>query len=747
MPRSSVRNARLSLLLLASVAACARAPSAESTRGAVPASAPVAPGAGAAEKPQATATPAAAPVATAERAPTGLGAAAADDWTPQAAWQGTKGEAAKAQPTRKAAAAVAAPPDRNRAAAEEKREAASPPAAPAATGKANERVTAEAAAEAPAVAGAQAKPKESEPRAVARDAAEPMPDAPDDLRGPTWKTPELQKGDLKGSGRAGLAMRPGQSIHLGQAGHLAHVAARPSRPPHSDRTYRPLPPPPAQWPRDARYRSTYLPGRGYLAHLATWLQRAPHPDLRLDPHGSPVPGLPSPRDRALDVTLDQDRGLLPPEGGVTTLRVRLRATDVGAKTGRVPLRLHLVLDSSGSMRGASWRAVCAAVRETARVLQPQDLLSVVHYGDHAQVLSPPVPGQSPQIRAVVERVCSLKVRGETNIWDGLRLGYEQARASYEPDAVNRVLLVSDGMATVGPRDLDSLTAQTVRALGDGITTSALGVGADFDALLMGRVALDGGGNDHFVRDPVAVPAVLGDELDVLAQEAAEAVDLRVRLPDDVDLLDVVGSEPLTDAQADRVRDVEVRADQRLARDQGIAMDRQKDVQGGVRMLFPSFRLGDEHAVLLVVRMPPGAGARPIADVELRYKDRLARRNVKLAGTRMVLYAPTRQAADTARSDDVVAAEAKARAAMALQRASEYLDPANLPRIRLELQQAATQVRAAADLTGRADLHAEAGVLRDLATAMVPEVNGPQYAWLATRMHYEWRYCGVTAWRE
>jgi Ca-activated chloride channel family protein len=742
-------NLRACLTLLALTTACAKA--------APPDAATAAPATQAAPPPVAAEAPPAAPATPApQRAPTALGAATADDWTPQAAWKATAPGAGPASDRAKAEApgagrqAQAAPAEAKKADAPGKTSGA------AAQLETAEPVAAKTAPTLPAPPDAQARGDDLQPT----DADAPL--LHDPSRDARERSIQHRRAPQQIPTHPQVAKQPQIATHPQTAPplprypsghgyshpnpHVFHLVGLTA--PHSDRTYRPLPSPPGYWPKDARYRSTYLPGRGYLAHLGTWLGRThtlQGTELPTTPRVT-VPSLPSPQGRSLDVTLDQDRGLLPPEGGVTTLRVRLRATDV-VPGPRVPLRLHLVLDSSGSMRGASWQAVCAAVQETARVLQPQDLLSVVHYGDHAEVLSAAVPGQSPQIRAVAERVCKLKVRGETNIWDGLRLGYEQARASYQPDAVNRVLLVSDGMATVGPRDLYTLTAQTVRALGEGITTSALGVGADFDALLMERVALDGGGNDHFVRDVAAVPAVLGDELDVLAQEAAEAVDLRVRLPADVDLLEVIGSEPLTDAEAERVRDVEVRADQRLARDQGIAMDRQKDVQGGVRMLLPSFRVGDEHTVLLVVRMPAGAGARPIADVELRYKDRLEHRNVKLAGTRMVLYAPTQQAAETGRSDDVVAAEARARAAVALQRASEYLDAANVPRIRQELETAARQVRAAADLTGRAELHTEASALHLLADAAGEGVQGPRLGYLASVLHYQWRYCGVTAWRE
>lgn len=765
MTTSRLPRLLISLTVMALALSCAKKREVED-RAAAPAAAAAPtpkPAESAVQTAQPTPTPAppAAP-AVAQRQAATLADAPAGDWDPQAAYRDSVPSAAP--PADRAPGGTASgtltkdvAPELAGKAAATRRAPPSPPAKSAAMPKDDAEDSAKAKVnEAPSPARAEAGEKRAAHADASLELDSALPDRRDSGAGKkglaTGRGASVTGGYPVGpSAGAGLALArndmPASRLVVARHPPPFRIVPRPAPVYHSDRAFRPLPSPPAFWPKDGRYRSTYLPGRGDLDHLGAFLRRtATGTDAALaEAPRLTEPTLPAPAGRSLDVVVDQDRGMLAPEGGVTTLRVRLRATDA-APGPRPPVHLHLVLDSSGSMRGASWQSVCAAVREVARVLQPQDLLSVSHYGSQAEVLSPPVSGATPAVQQVAERVCRLRVRGETNIFEGLRAGYQQARSVYDPRAVNRVLLVSDGMATVGPRDLYSLTTQTSQALGEGITTSALGVGADFDALLMGRVALEGGGNDHYVRDAAAVAAVLADELDVLARQAAEVVDLRVLLPDDVDLLEVIGSEALGEAERERAREVEVRTDQRLARDQGIATDRQRDHTGGVRMLLPSFRLGDEHAILLVVRTPPGQGTRTLAEVELRYKDVLHKRNVRLHGVREVQYADSQRAADAAQMDEVTVAEAKARAAMALQRASEYLDPANLPRIRMELTQAASRVRAAADRTGQAELHAQASQLRALADATGAPLAGRQ-PYLAAALHYQWRLCGgATLWR-
>lgn len=518
---------------------------------------------------------------------------------------------------------------------------------------------------------------------------------------------------------------------------------RPSRP--ADRIVRYLPDRPVEWPRNARYRSNYLPGRGYLDGLASLLRR-PIPalgDLASLLPARRAPALPVPSGRALDLVVDQQYPLVPPEGIRTTLRVRLRASE-GSPRSRPPLRLHLVIDASGSMKGGNWQQVCAAVGDVATRLGPQDLLSVVLYDESAWTVSPAVPG-GPAALAIVPKVCGIRPRRETNLFAGLAEGYAQARAVYTPGAVNRVLLLSDGMPTRGPTDLYSLTSATTDALAAGITTSTVGIGDGFDALIMGRIASEGAGNFHFVRDRAGIPAVLTDELHVLAHEAAEAVEVRVRLDPRVRLVEVVGSEPLGVAESLRARAVEVATDQRLAREQGIAPDRARDLDAGIRFLIPSFRLGDEHAFVVTLDVPPDVPPGRMASVELRYKDMLAGRNVYLRADPFVGRARDRVLAEQRMNPDVLVAAARARMAEALQRASEYMDSINVARIRNELYDAAQALSVAAGRTGDASALADADRVRRMADATGLATDWVQYAYVTTLCHYGWRHCGLTAW--
>jgi Ca-activated chloride channel family protein len=189
-----------------------------------------------------------------------------------------------------------------------------------------------------------------------------------------------------------------------------------------------------------------------------------------------------------------------------------------------------------------------------------------------------------------------------------------------------VLLVSDGRATSGLTQNERLARLALDAFQRGIQTSALGLGDDFDGQLMSSIASDGAGGYYYLRHPEQIAPALSTELDKRLDPVATAVEVRVRLKAGVDLLRVYGSRRLDEAEASRVRAQEIAADvAALSRDR-IAVDRRDDAEGGMRFFMPVFARDDRHALLLKLSVGPGAGKRAVATVELKYKDRLSKKN-------------------------------------------------------------------------------------------------------------------------
>ncbi|MEJ7695557.1 MAG: hypothetical protein WKF78_02630 [Candidatus Limnocylindrales bacterium] len=83
----------------------------------------------------------------------------------------------------------------------------------------------------------------------------------------------------------------------------------------------------------------------------------------------------------------------------------------------------------------------------------------------------------------------MDARGSTNLSAGWLRGCEQVAERLTQEGVDRVLLLTDGLANVGITDAAELANHAGELRARGVTTTTFGVGNDFDEALL---AVDGG---------------------------------------------------------------------------------------------------------------------------------------------------------------------------------------------------------------------------------------------------------------
>jgi len=350
---------------------------------------------------------------------------------------------------------------------------------------------------------------------------------------------------------------------------------------------------------------------------------------------------PIPTRTALNLIAGTERTKIVQQGDHTFLQVGLQAMK-GEAPRRPPLNLALVIDYSGSMGDEQKLefAKAAALRLVDR-LHPDDVLSLVAFDDSARLLIP--AGKVRDKARVKARIAALTPGSGTNIYDGLRLGHREARKFATPEAVNRVILLSDGEVTAGvsdPRQFEKLVAADVD---HDIQTTAVGMGVAFNEELMLAIAREGKGNYHFIRDAADTQRVFAQELDELTHVVAKAIRLRIRLADGIGLVRVLGAATLDAEQARRVKVEEKKIDRKVYEELGIASNRQREPEEpGLKLLIPSFYRGDHHVVMLELAVPRGTGRRKVADVFLKYKDLVGKANRETRATVTVDYTPRRE---------------------------------------------------------------------------------------------------------
>jgi Ca-activated chloride channel family protein len=202
------------------------------------------------------------------------------------------------------------------------------------------------------------------------------------------------------------------------------------------------------------------------------------------------------------------------------IRAGFLAREVRRKRKRVPLNISVVLDRSGSM-GQEDKLTYAkkAITFIIKNLGKKDIISLVTYDDRVKVAIPPVKGTEK--RRLITLVNEITTGGSTNLSGGLMEGYNQVKTHYSSSRINRVLLISDGLANVGiknPRKIEKIVQTKSR---DNITVSSFGVGKYFNEKLLTGIAEYGNANYYYIDESDKIPEIFSSELAGLLAVAAQ----------------------------------------------------------------------------------------------------------------------------------------------------------------------------------------------------------------------------------
>lgn len=224
--------------------------------------------------------------------------------------------------------------------------------------------------------------------------------------------------------------------------------------------------------------------------------------------------------------------LIPLKPGVSATRpthvevlLRVYTPDPEARPDRPLLNLALVLDRSGSMSGRKLDYAKEAAIYAVHNLLPEDRVAVVTYDDTVQVLVPSTP--AGERAALAERIRGIHAGGSTALHTGWLEGATQVAAFQETGRLNRVVLLSDGLANEGETNPAVIAGQVRGLARRGVSTSTLGVGLDYNEDLMAAMADAGEGNYYFIESPADLPRIFAQELSGLAGTLGTRVRLRL----------------------------------------------------------------------------------------------------------------------------------------------------------------------------------------------------------------------------
>jgi Ca-activated chloride channel family protein len=280
------------------------------------------------------------------------------------------------------------------------------------------------------------------------------------------------------------------------------------------------------------------------------------------------------------------------DDGSTIVRIGIQAGAV-PEFARKPASLTFVIDGSGSMAD---RGKLDLVKQSLELLvdrlTPNDTVAIVAYSDTAWVVLEPT--SASERGWISYGIQQLTAGGSTNVEAGLRLGYQYANYTYSTDRVNRVILLSDGVANVGATGPGSILESISQYASLGITLSSMGFGlGEYNDALMEQLANQGDGTYAYIDDLDEARRLFVDNLtgtlQVVARDAKIQVDFNP---------EVVGQYRLIGYENRAIADQDFRNDQVDAGEIGA---------------------GHSATALYALRLQPGTSGR-IATVQLRWQD-------------------------------------------------------------------------------------------------------------------------------
>jgi len=178
--------------------------------------------------------------------------------------------------------------------------------------------------------------------------------------------------------------------------------------------------------------------------------------------------------------------------------------------------LVFLIDVSGSMgQPDKLPLVKNSLKLLLESLKPDDSVGIVVYAGAAGAVLEPTPARNKfKILRALQR---LEAGGSTAGAEGIQLAYQMAESRFDKDAVNRIIIATDGDFNVGMTSLEELKGLIERKRRSGVFLSLLGFGrGNLNDRLMQQLAQNGNGVAAYID-------TLNEARKVLVQEASSSL--------------------------------------------------------------------------------------------------------------------------------------------------------------------------------------------------------------------------------
>ncbi len=334
---------------------------------------------------------------------------------------------------------------------------------------------------------------------------------------------------------------------------------------------------------------------------------------------------------------------------------------------KAPAAVAVVMDTSGSMAGPKMDNAKVAAKALVDKLPDGDIVTLISFDDQAVEQLPPTVLNGASRARIAGIISELRPNGSTALFDGLRTGESRAMGAPATHDIKRVVVISDGIANVGPSSPEMLGELAARGADRGVQVTALGVGLDYDENTLNALAIRSNGRLYHLGEPREMASILEREMNLLKATAVTNA-----------VVEVIPAPGVQITGADSIRHDWVSG-------------------GGIRIPLGTLFGGQHREMLVRVRVTAAAdGTHPLASVRLHFTDP-SEGNLARVQEAIARYSVTRDAKDlelhaNARTKSIVAVQEAGKIAV---QAAQQVNAGSFEAADKELAKAETQLREAA----------------------------------------------------
>ncbi len=244
-------------------------------------------------------------------------------------------------------------------------------------------------------------------------------------------------------------------------------------------------------------------------------------------------------------------------------------------------------------------------------LNEDDRFGMVVFDDDAYLAKPLSSVAETDMESIADHILDLEEHGGTNMEAGMEKGTELFEEFLDADPEeyeNRIIFLTDAMPNTGDYSERSLLGMVEGNADDGVSTTFIGIGVDFNTELVEEIGKVRGANYYAVHSPSEFKTRMDDEFEFMVTPLVFDLELKLDAPG-YDIEAVYGS-PTVDPATGEIMKINT-----------LFPSKQEDgeMRGGV-IILKLKQTGDEDVLTLKTTFEDRSGNQGGEEVEIRIED-------------------------------------------------------------------------------------------------------------------------------